>query len=126
MTNDLTGVRTNISNVIDELGSAIIITPLIITVDKWGDKLEATGIPVNTVGIPLNYIVFKYNFQKPGDLQEGESVVVIKYDETVYIINSDTRYKVEIDSVEYDVVRIEDYDVADITLAKKLIIKKRQ
>ena len=110
---------------IDDLGSTITITPLTITRDKWGDKTESSGSAVATVGLPYDIFSEKYNFQMVGDLDEGDTIVIIKYDETVATQASDVRYKLTFDSIDYDVISIEDYDISGITLAKQIICKKR-
>ena len=110
---------------VDNLGSTITITPLTITKDKWGDKTESEGTPVVTVGLPYDIFSEKYNFQTAGDLDEGDTVVIVKYDETVATQSNDIRYKLTFDSQDYDITSIEDYDISGITLAKQIMCKKR-
>jgi len=95
MAKDVTSFRSLISDIIDDLGSTITITPISITIDnKYGDKTESDGTPVSTKAVPYDYIASRYNFLTVGDLQEGESAFIIKYDESIAVLSSDTRYKV--------------------------------
>ena len=125
MTIDMTKTRSSIDGVIDNYGSTITITPLTISRDKWGDKTESAGSAVATVGIPYDIMSERFNFQAIGNLEEGDTIIIIKYDETIATQSSDIRYKITFDSIDYDVTSIEDYDVAGITLAKQIIAKRR-
>lgn len=122
---DLTNTRNSVTDMIDTYGSTVTITPMSLTQDKWGDKTESDGTPVVTVGIPYDIFSERFNFLTVGDLTEGDTLIIVKYDETIYAQSSDTRYKITFDSVDYDVISVEDYDVANITLAKQIVCKKR-
>jgi hypothetical protein len=125
MTIDMSKTRASISGVIEDYGSTIVFTPMTLTRDKWGDKTESDGSTVATVGIPYDIFGEKFNYQAAGDLEEGDTIIIIKYDETVATQSSDVRYKVTFDSIDYDVISIEDYDVAGLTLAKQVMAKRR-
>jgi hypothetical protein len=126
MTKDLTSARTQVTKVITDYGSTITITPVTLTTSKWGDKTEVAGTPVSTVGIPYDIFVGKFNFQPTGDVMDGDVVLIIKYNETVALDTSNVRYKVTYNSVDYNIINIENFDVANITIAKRLILSKRQ
>jgi hypothetical protein len=126
MTIDMTKTRTSIGRVIDDYGSTITITPLTLTRDKWGDKSESAGTPVATVGISYDYFTSKFNFQPVGEVLEGMFIVIVKYDETIAAQAGEVRYKLTYNSVDYDVMSVEEYEVGDIVLAKQIIAKKKQ
>jgi len=121
----MTKTRSSIRKIIEKYGSTITITPITITTDKWGDKTETDGTTVSTVGIPYDIMSERFNFQMPGDLVEGDMIMILKDDETVDSPTDNIRYKITFDSQDYDVISVEDYDVSDITLAKQVTCKKR-
>lgn len=125
MTKDMTGARAQIRNVIDTYGSNIQITPITVSYDSYGDKTETDGTPVDVKAIPFEYFRARYNFQPVGDIQEGDFIMIIRDDETIAMQSSTTIYKVVLDDTAYLVESIEDFDLADITLAKQVILRKR-
>ena len=125
MTIDMTNARRTIRKLVDDYGTAITITPMTLAKDKWGDKTETTGTPVVTVGVSFNIMADKFNYQPMGDISDADLIVIIKDDETIAAESGSTRYKVTYESVLYDVVSLEDFDLAGLTLAKQIILKKR-
>jgi hypothetical protein len=125
MTIDMTKSRSSIRNLIDSYGSTTTITPMTITKDKWGDKTESDGSDVDTVSIPFDIFSEKFNFKQVGDINEGDLTLIIKDTETIAAESEEIRYKITFDSIEYDVTSVEDYDISGITLAKQIIVKKR-
>ena len=121
----ITNAQSSVDNVIDTYGSTVVITPMTNTEDKWGDKTESDGTPVSTLGIPYNIMSERFNFIPAGDLVEGDIILILKNDETIYAQNGEVRYKITFDSIDYDVISVEDYDVADTTLAKQVVCRKR-
>jgi hypothetical protein len=49
----------------------------------------------------------------------------MKDNETIGVESSNIRYKVTVDSVDYDVVTLEDYNIANLTVAKQVTLRKR-
>ena len=121
----MTKSRSSIRNLIDSYGSTTTITPMTITKDKWGDKTESDGSDVDTVSIPFDIFSEKFNFKQVGDINEGDLTLIIKDTETIAAESEEIRYKITFDSIEYDVTSVEDYDISGITLAKQIIVKKR-
>lgn len=122
---NMTKTRSTIRKVIDDYGSTITITPITIVIDKWGDKTESNGTPVSTVGVSYDYFTARFNFQPIGNLTEGDVIVIIKDDETITTQTGLTIYKVTYNSIDYNVISVEDYKVANLVLAKEIILKKR-
>lgn len=126
MTKDMTSLQSSIRDTIDDLGQTIVITPITLTLTgKYGDKTESNGTPVSTVGVPYTYFKERFNFIPVGDLVEGDMLLIIKDNETIAVESSNVRYKVTVDSVDYDVVTLEDYNIANLTVAKQLTLRKR-
>ena len=121
----MTKTRDTITNVINSYGSSVTITPLTLSFSKYGDKTESTGTPVSTVGVTYDIFSTRMNIQPMGKVPEGDLMVIIKYNETVTAPSGATEYKVTYNGVEYSVSSVEDYVVANTTLAKNLILKKR-
>jgi|TARA_Y100000034_G_C6849013_1_gene384959 hypothetical protein len=122
---DMTKTRNSIRKVIDNYGSTITITPITISTDKWGDKTESDGTPVETVGISYDYFTARYNFQPIGNMSEGDFIIIVKDDESITTQSGSTIYKMTYNSVNYDVISVEEYEVANVVLAKQVILKKR-
>jgi len=122
---DMTKTRNSIRKVIDNYGSTVVITPMTISNDKWGDKTESDGAQVSTVGISYDSFVARYNFQPAGNLTEGDVIIILKDDETITTQTGSTIYKVTYNSKDYEVVSVEEYVVGDVDLAKQVILKER-
>jgi len=122
---DMTKTRNSIRKVIESYGSTITITPYTVTNDKWGDKTESAGTPVETVGISYNNFTSKFNFQPVGNLSEGDFIIIIKDDETIATQEGINFYKMTYNSIIYNVISVEEYEVANVVLAKQVILKKR-
>jgi len=122
---DMTKTRNSIRKVIDNYGSSITITPITISKDKWGDKTESDDTPVSTVGIGYDYFSSRFNFQPIGNMSEGDFIIIIRDDETITTQSGTTIYKMTYNSEEYNVLSVEEYEVADVVLAKQVILKKR-
>ena len=122
---DMTKTRNSIRKVIDNYGSTITITPITISTDKWGDKTESDGTPVETVEISYDYFTARYNFQPIGNMSEGDFIIIVKDDESITTQSGSTIYKMTYNSVNYDVISVEEYEVANVVLAKQVILKKR-
>ena len=125
----MVGARNSIRNLIDTYGSTVTITLIIITKDKWGDKTETPGAPTTMLAIPYDILPDKFNFQPVGDISEGDVVMIIRDDETTVFLESagatGIRTKLTYESIDYDIISFEDYDLSGITLAKQIILRKR-
>jgi hypothetical protein len=122
---DMTKTRNSIRKVIESYGSTITITPYTVTNDKWGDKTESDGTPVDTIGISYNNFTSRFSFQPVGNLSEGDFIIIIKDDETIATQEGSNFYKMAYNSITYDVLSVEEYEVANVVLAKQVILKKR-
>ena len=121
----MTKTRNSIRKVIESYGSTITITPYTVTNDKWGDKTESDGTPVDTIGISYNNFTSRFSFQPVGNLSEGDFIIIIKDDETIATQEGSNFYKMAYNSITYDVLSVEEYEVANVVLAKQVILKKR-
>jgi len=125
MTLDMTNVRDSVRKVVDNYGSTAVITPITISKDKWGDKAEVDDTAVNTVGIGYDEFTSRYNFHKLGNLTEGDLILILKDDETIDTQSSSTIYKITYNSIDYDVVSVENYRISNTIIAKQVTLKKR-
>ena len=79
-----------------------------------------------TVGIPYDIMGDKFNFQTPGDLSEGDLILIVKDTEDVFVDDSERKFYITYKNVDYDVTSFEKFIVNNITIAKQLILNKRQ
>lgn len=90
----------------DVLGSNVTITPVSFDSGSFGgysSQTETEGTPVQTVAVPYNKTKFSLSYRSFGDLEEGEIMMVFRYDTTI-----EKRYKVTYDSQEFRVVEKRD------------------
>lgn len=121
---DATKIRSSVRSVIDTYGSTITIVKYVITSDKWGDTTEGSGTSTPTIGVPYDIFIGRFNFQKVGGINDGDLTIIVKDDEDIDTVGTPNRYRLTYNSVNYKVVSVEDYDLADVTLAKQIICKK--
>ena len=79
-----------------------------------------------TVGIPYDIMGDKFNFQTPGDLSEGDLILIVKDTEDVFVDDSERKFYITYKDVDYDVTSFEKFIVNNTTIAKQLILNKRQ
>ncbi len=91
-----------------------------VSYDEYGSPINKVESSSSIKVVPYN-LISKVNYSPFGDIQEGESDVIIKYDTNVSIGD-----KLSINSVDYEVKQIENYLVEDEIVAKALRIAKIQ
>jgi len=121
----MTGARSQIRQVITDLGTEVFFIPITVSINSYGDKTETEGVGVSVQAIPAEYFKGRYNYQPVGNINEGDVILIIRDDETLDIRDGSTIYTIELDDSIYQVDSIEDFDIANITLAKQVILKKR-
>ena len=118
---EATDFRDNISNLIDENGSTVIITPRALAEGSnggYGPGTDTFGTVVTTKGIPSEFLKTKSG-QPSGKLQEGEVVIVLKYDETVL-----KDYKISYQSNDFTIQEIKAIIMQDITIGLRVKLSK--
>lgn len=117
-----TGIRDQITSVIDTYGSTVVITPRTPTIGDYGGYEpgdDNSGTAVTTIGVPSSYLKGS-NGQTFGKLEEGEVNIVLKYSETI-----DKDYNVTWDSNNYKVKEIKDIYLQDVLVAKRVRLSRR-
>lgn len=79
-----------------------------------------------SVGVPYDIMVNTFNFQRVGDLVEADLILIVKDTEDVFASNSERRMYITYKNVDYDVISVEKYMIKNVTLAKQVMLKKRQ
>lgn len=115
----ITNVKKEITKVINKFGKTLTIKSKgTITYDEWGEPTKSATTDVSTLGVVDNYIISQLTKNSPGFLKEGQSIIILKADETV-----DDGYTIVMDSKEYKIVNIQRLEVSNILIAYQLIIQ---
>lgn len=106
----LSSIQNKIENkIFNRLGSTIIRSPYVsASTDKWGDESETYDSNENVTAVPYNYLSTKEDYQPFGDLQDGESVMAFKHDQTLSEYD-----KITFDSKTFIVKEIEKFPLAN-------------
>jgi hypothetical protein len=111
-------IRNAFSSVFDSWGSDVTLTPQDSTSqDEWGEERVVDGTPVNTVGVLDNNLPQNMQFTSAGRTPEASSILLLKGTETV-----DENYKVTINSVDYNILSIEEIKAANTLIVYQLTI----
>lgn len=121
-TEEIQGVKAEIEqDLIEAYGNTIVIrSPGTVTYDEWGEPVPASQVDVTTIGVTDQYTIAQMRLTQFGRLQEGQSIVIIKADESV-----DENYTLLLDSVEYNVISIEKLQAADVVVALVLTVASK-
>lgn len=116
-----TDFRDDVDYLIDEFGSTVVITPRTLTEGSHGGYEPGTdtlGTAISTKGIPSDFLKTKSG-QPSGKLQEGEVMIVLKYDE---IILKD--YKISYQSNNFTIKEIKEIILQDTTIGKRVKLSR--
>jgi hypothetical protein len=117
-TEEITQAKAEITDLIDDYGNTLTIrSEGTVTQDEWGQPVPSAQVDVVTVGVTDNYFTTSIALVSAGRLKEGESIVILKGDETV-----DKTYTLLLNSVEYNIINIEDLEAADVLVARILTV----
>ena len=118
-TAEIEGIRSEIETALtDAYGNTITLRSAgTITYDEWGEPVKASQVDTSAVGVNDNYLIARMNLTQFGRLKEGESIVIVKYSEPV-----DETYTIVMNSVEYNVMSIENLKAADVVVAKVITV----
>ena len=112
--------QTQIRGKIEDFGSTIVIIPVTKTFSKFGDKIEALGLAVDTVGIPYNNLTPDWMRNAFGDTPINSNLMIIKDNESINVGDI-----VVYSDVDYEVIKIEDFPLKDTVLAKQLTLVEK-
>lgn len=119
----LSSIRNKLeAKVFSKIGSTVVLSALTSeSTDKWGDATPTYAAGTNVTAVPYDYVVDRLNYQPFGDLREGEVVMIFKYDQAL-----DTDDKITYNSVDYQVLEVEDFPYNDGILARAARMVKMQ
>lgn len=111
----LASIRNKLeTKVFDKIGTLVALeTWSSATTDKWGDDTPAYAASTNVTAVPYNYITDRRDYQPFGNLEEGEVIMVFKYDQTI-----DMKDRITYKSEQYLITEIEDYQYSGGSVAK--------
>ena len=106
------GVRSKLqTKVFAKLGQTITIQNYASqTTDKWGDATVTYATGSSVTAVPYNYVKEQLAWESFGDLQDGETMIVVPYDTTI-----GPKDKVTFDGDTWYVKQIEDFPMGDGT-----------
>jgi hypothetical protein len=93
--------------------------------ESWFDDVFKGGGVTTSVGIPYDIMVDKFNFQPVGDIGDGDLILLVKDSEDVFIQDSEKYMYITYKTIDYDVVSFEKFMLKDVTIAKQLVLKRR-
>lgn len=99
------------SKVFDAFGKSVTIKTPTITYDAWGSEASRTEASTTTVGVDYDIVYSRKNYEKFGDLNEGEREIVLPYDT---VITTDD--KITINSEDFIVKQIEKPSLPDVVV----------
>ena len=114
-------VREKLANkVFNKLGSSTVLEAWSSTVvDKWGDSTPAYESSTSITTVPYNLFDYREEFRPFGDLQEGETDMVVPYDTTI-----DKKDKITLLGTEYVVKERESYVISGGVVAYVIRVAK--
>lgn len=119
----LSSVRNKLeTKVFDKLGSSITITSVSHN-DSYGgyaQTADTTGTATSATGVPFNSPGQMFTKSKFGTLVEGQTSMIVKYDQAVTAGSTVTW-----NGTNYEVVKIETFDLSSGVVAKELLLTKR-
>ena len=102
------------TKIFSRLGSTITRRPYSSqSIDKWGDATVTYGTNESITGVPYSYFNSRDDFQPFGELADGETMIAVKYDQTVNINDLFV-----FDSKTFIVKEIEEFPLGDDNLLK--------
>ena len=121
-------IKESVDDLIDneDIQSFITITPITQTSGTAGyyAYTQVPGTAVSTYAIPFNYIKSRLNFQKFGNLKEGEVRIIVKSSEAINNDTETTKYKVTFEGVGYWVTEIKPIFFNNTAIAKSITLVK--
>jgi len=111
----LTSIQSRIKNkIFDRLGSTIVRTPYTSqTVDEWGDSTITTGDTETLTAVPYNYLQHMKEFERYGNLQDGETLMAFKHNQTI-----NKRDTIAFDNKTFIIKSIEKFPLSDGNVLK--------
>lgn len=91
---------------------------------KW-DNIYYT-YTTTTTGLPYNIFSGRFDKKEVGDINEGDLTLILKNDETIHTEESNIRYIVTYNSIDYDVTSVEHLKVDGSIVAQQVNLVRRQ
>ena len=120
---EFTAAQSEITDVLDNYGNTITITPVSLSADtdEWGEFTQTLGTPFNTSSVTYDSEQLRKDFGQSVVLNSGESMLLVKYNVTIN--PNDTVLML---GNEYKAISIEPLKAADVLIAQMLRVGKKQ
>lgn len=114
-------VRNKLTNkVFNKLGSSLVWEPhSSSSIDKWGDNTITYGTSTALTAVPYNLVSSREAYNTFGDLQEGDTDMVVPYTSVL-----GTKDRITFNGVQYYVKQIEQYIISDGVVAYAVRLTK--
>jgi len=111
----VSSIQSRINNkIFIRLGSIVVRTPYNSkVVDEWGDATITTGTSESITAVPYNYLQHIIDFQKYGDLQDGETLMAFKHDQVLLV-----RDTITFDNKTFIIKHIEKFPLSNDNVLK--------
>ena len=119
-TTQMQKIRDRVSSLIDDYGNTVLLTTEgNTTYDAWGEPSLSSQVETTTVGVTDNRVIAQMQLGSFGRIKGGESIVLLKGTETV-----DESYTITMDSVVYNIMNLEKFEAANVTVAYRVAVQK--